>query len=357
MRISPSISASVALSIIAAGTVLAQGSAVPVRFTEAVEQSIRGSVKVSGTVETRRSSVVASEMSGVVVNIDAREGDFVRKGSPLVRLRADNTQLRLRAAEAELREANARLDLSRQSRERAEKLSRDGLISQQQLDDALTEEEAWLGRVGRLGADVERLRNDLNRMTVRAPFTGVVVEEKTSLGEWVQAGGDVVELIDAVNLEVTVSVPERYFTGLELGSAAQVRIPALGGTSIAGKVRAIVPRANPQARTFPVKVVFENPGTKAAIGMLAETTLSVGGARPRTLVPKDAIVRQGSSTGVWLIGRDSMISWTEVETGSAAGAWVEVSGVSPRARIVTRGNERLRAGQTVSATRQEYPRP
>lgn len=344
------------LSFLTAGPLLAQGAA-SVRYTEVIEHSVRSATKITGTIESRRNSMVASELAGVVMSLDAREGDLVRKGAPLIRLRSDNVELRLRAAEGELREAKARLELASQSRQRAEDLFRDQVVSRQQLDTAVSESEAWIGRVSRLEADVARLKNDLARTVVRAPFTGIVAEEMTGPGEWVAAGGNVVDLVDAVNLEVTLNVPERYYAGLEVGSRVQISIPSLGGMDIQGRTSAIVPRANPQARTFPVKIGFENPNAKVGVGMLAEVVLPVGGPRTKVLVPKDAIVRQGPSTGVWVIGTDQIIQWVEVQTGSSAGVWVEATGVKPGDRVVTRGNERLRAGQTVNPSPVEYPKP
>lgn len=329
----------------------------PVQYTEAIRQKIRSTAKVTGTVESRTSSLVASELAGLVTKLDAREGDLVRRGEPLVHLRSDNVELRLRASEGQLKEARARLDLAQQSLERAQQLFRDEVISQQQLDNAVSESEAWLGRVGQLEADVARLRNDLQRMVVRSPFTGVVAQERTALGAWVPAGGEVAEMVDAVNLEVTVNVPERYFAGLEEGSPVTIRIPAINNLEIDGKVGAIIPRADRQARTFPVKIRFSNPEARVGVGMLAEVMLPVGALQEATLVPKDAIVRQGGSAGVWVVGSDQIIHWAEVEIGTSAGVWFEVDGVKPGDRIITRGNERLRPGQTVNPSPLEYEKP
>jgi RND family efflux transporter MFP subunit len=329
----------------------------PVRVTRAIDHEVRSNLRLTGTVESRRSSLVASEIAGIVTTLDAREGDLVQRGAPLARLRADNMELRLHSAQQELREAKARLDLTQTNLQRARGLYDDQLLSRQQLDDAVSESEAWLARSSRLEAEVSRLKNDLARAVVRAPFTGVVTSEKTSIGEWIAAGGGVVELIDLANLEVTVNVPESRYAGLQKGAPAQVRFPSLGGLELPATVRAVVPRANPQSRTFPVKIEFRNDGTSVGVGMIAEVRMATGTSTRGTVVPKDAIVRQGATTGVYVVGPDSVIEWIEVETGLSSGAWVEVDKVRPGARVVTRGNERLRNGQTVRAEELEYPKP
>ena len=220
------------------------GGPAPVRTTVALGLDLERSVRLTGSIESRRSSVVASEVEGLVQQLVARDGDRVEKGATLVRLRQSNTALRLQAVQGQLKEAEARQRLAMASLERSEGLFEEKIISRQMLDDAVSEYEAWQGRVAQLQADVSRLEDDLSRTTVRAPFAGVVVEEHIAEGEWLNAGGAVVELVDFEDLEVTVDVPESYFSGVRVDGAALVRIDSLEGIEVVGRIRAIVPRAS-----------------------------------------------------------------------------------------------------------------
>ncbi len=220
-----------------------QAPAVPVRYTEARQARLRRSLDLTGSVESRRSSMVASEVEGLVEKLAAREGDRVEKGAPLVELRRQNIALRHEAMQGQLKEAEARQQLALTSLDRSQGLFEEGIISQQQLDDAASEYEAWQGRVAQLKADVARLEDDLDRTIVRAPYAGVVVEEHVAEGEWLQEGGDVVEMVDFRDLEVTVEAPESYFDGLSTGDKAQVEIRAIPGFVVEGVIRAVVPRA------------------------------------------------------------------------------------------------------------------
>ena len=110
-------------------------------------------------------------------------------------------------------------------------------------------------------------------------------------------------------------------------------------------VRAVVPRADPRSRTFPVKVVIPNPGGDIGVGMLATVRLPVGEATSAVMVPKDALVDGVQGSSVYVIGGDDTVRPVSVTTGGSQGAWIAVSGgVSPGDRVVTRGNERLRPG-------------
>jgi RND family efflux transporter MFP subunit len=332
------------------------GGPAPVKYTDARTGSIRPTLELTGTVESRRTSVVASEVSGKVISREAREGDRVAAGAPLVRLRRENLQLSLDAAKAELEEAEARLELAEANLKRARELYAEEVVSRQILDNAVSEREAWKARVEQLRADMRRLDDDLERSTVRAPFAGVVVEERTAEGEWVSPGSPVAVLMDVGELEVTIQVPERQFAGVQVGSPVSVVIQALGDQSVRGAVRAVVPRADPRARTFPVKVRIPNEEGKVGVGMLATVRLPVGEPSQAVLVPKDALVDGAQGSSVYVIGDDQTVRSVAVRTGSAEGVWIAVEGeVRPGDRVVTRGNERLRPGMPVQGEPLEYP--
>jgi multidrug efflux pump subunit AcrA (membrane-fusion protein) len=150
-----------ALSAVAA---VAQGPpATPVRYTQARLHNVRQTIVLTGSVESRRESVVASEVEGLVEKLIAREGDRVEKGQPLVRLRRKNIELRSQAVQGQLKEAEARQKLALTSLERSQGLYEELIISQQLLDDASSEYEAWQGRVAQLEAEKARLDDDLAR--------------------------------------------------------------------------------------------------------------------------------------------------------------------------------------------------
>jgi RND family efflux transporter MFP subunit len=294
-------------------------------------------------------SLVASEVQGLVVELLAREGRSVSRGEALASLRRRPLELRLRAAEAELKEARARRELAATTLERARDLREDLVVSQQDLDDALAEYAAWEGRVERLEATIEDFREDLERSTIRAPFDGVVVAEHVEVGEWVDQGDPVVELVALDRLEVLVNVPERYFAGLSVGEAATLRFEALGGVTLTGHIKAIVPRADPEARSFPVRISLAPEGHAVGVGMLAEVTLAAGESYPAVVVPKDAVVQDGRKTFLFVILEDGTVERRDVRPGGAAGDRIAIpEALRAGERVVVRGNERLLPGDRVA---------
>jgi multidrug efflux system membrane fusion protein len=320
----------------------------PVSYTDAKEYPLRRSVQLPGTVEALKVSTVASEVAGMVVEFSAREGAAVTKGQPLARLRRENHQLSLTSAEAQLKEDEARHKMAERNLERTRELFGSKDVSQKQLDDAQFELNAWQGRVDKQRAEIAKIKDELERHTIVAPFSGVVVRKFTELGQWLAEGGPVVELMSLDEMDVVAEVPERYFNSLKVRARTQVVFEALSGLRVEGRVSAIIPRADPQARTFRAKIRIPNPGGRIGAGMLAQISLPEGDPYRAVVVPKDAVVTRGPQKLIYLVNGDNKIAEVPVQLGSGVGAWIEVQGgVQAGQKVVTRGNERLMNGQPV----------
>ncbi len=343
----------------AATTAIAQQPpSAPVRFTLAVSHSFQSEVRLSGTVQSSLESTVAGQVEGLVEEFKVREGDAVTKGQLLVRVRSTQLELEKRSIEAELEETSARQSLAQRELDRAQELFDEQLIAREELDSKLYELTAWKGRDLRLHANIDRIQDRIDRTVVYAPFDGVVLEELTQVGEWLGEGDPVVELMSTRGLEVRVDVPERYIRRFRKGARVGLAFASLGGKRVTGTVRAVIPQADVESRTFPVLVTFKNPGGAASPGMMAEAVFSGGDQVSQTIVPKDAVVLQSGRQTVFVITSEGTVRPASVTSGVGVGQWVVVEGpVGPGDRVVTRGNERLFPGQPVSGEPLEYPLP
>jgi RND family efflux transporter MFP subunit len=349
------------------GTLQAQGwGPARVGVTPARTTQVQAVIQLAGSARARRSAVVASEVEGVVAELAVREGDHVQRGATLARLRNAATQRDLEGAKAQLEEAQARLELAQAALARSEGLRAGGVISQQQFDDAQTEVGAWQGRADQAQARIDRLEVDMSSSVIRAPFSGVIVRERCQLGEWVAAGGAVVEMVDPRHLDIVVSVPERHFAGARKGAKARVLFEALPDLDIEGEITAVIPSADPQTRTFPVKVEVDNADGLIGVGMSASVAFPGTESRRAVVVPKDAVVSQGAQRLVYRVdagppGEDgaptSVATMVPVTLGAGVGEWIEATGIEDGSLVVTRGNERLAPGATLITEPTEYPRP
>jgi RND family efflux transporter MFP subunit len=333
--------------------------AMPVRYTPAREHNLRQMLALPGTVEAQTASVVASPVEGLVEQFPGKEGTRVAKGHVLAKLRTTPLQLRLSAQKAALQEAEARFKQAESNLTRSKELFAAGVVSRQQLDENQSEFNAWQGRTESLRAEIARIEDDLERSTIRAPFAGVVARERTEVGQWIEAGGPVVELLAMGAVEIRVEVPERNFAQVRNGSPAKVMLDALPGLKLSGRVISRIPQADPEARTFPIKVRVSNPRGQIAAGMLAQVSFPAGESYRATVVPKDAIVTRGPASFLFRVNGENKVDQVAVETGSSSGSWIEVRSGEIRAgdKVVTRGNERIMPGMAVEATLLEYQTP
>ncbi len=329
-----------------------------VRYTEAQNHPLRRTLTFPGSVEAQTASTLASTVAGLVVEFPAKEGTRVKRGQLLAKLRSTPTELALEAQKASLREAQARWRQAANTLDRIKQLHAEGVASQQQLDDAQSEHNAWVGRSDALKADIARLEDELERMNVRSALAGVVVRERTEVGQWMAIGGPVVDLLAIDEMEVRLDVPERHFPDLRVGASAEVTLESLPGFRLTGRIIAIIPQADPLARTFPVKVQVSNERGKLGAGMLARVSFTAGEVYQATIVPKDAVVAKGERRVLYRINGSSKVEEVPVETGAGAGLWIEVrGGVRPGDKVITRGNERIFPGMDVAAQPLAYQKP
>ena len=184
--------------------------ATPVKVAQVSKVEIAPQVQLIGTAEPTLTSVVASDIEGLVVEFNAGEGDFVKKGAVLARLQDSLLQINLKGAKANKADTEAQLRRARSDLKRSADLLASETIADKQYTDDLAEVQSMEARVRRLEAEIEHIQDSIAKKTIRAPFSGFVVKEHTQIGQWVDKGGPIVTLADLSSVEVMVDVPERY---------------------------------------------------------------------------------------------------------------------------------------------------
>ncbi|HEX3036567.1 MAG TPA: efflux RND transporter periplasmic adaptor subunit [Thermodesulfobacteriota bacterium] len=325
----------------------------PVVVTKVEEQKIQRPVTLVGGVEPSKRSLVASEIGGLVEKFPVDQGDFVKKGDLLVGLQTRELEISLREAKAAKREAEARFNLARKNFARFQELYEKGVASAQQLQDMESEEGAWSAKLSQLQAQIDKQEYDLARSRIVAPFNGYVIRESTEVGQWIDEGGEVVELINIDTVEVNVALPERYISRVKPGDKVVINFDALPRVTVEGEISSVVPQADREARTFPIEVTIDNEGHVIKSGMVARVSFLVGEPSLAKLVPKDAIVQQGNNNFVYIVNNGTA-NPIPVTTGIAYNNLVEINGpIETGQLVVIRGNERLRPGQPVEVVNQD----
>jgi membrane fusion protein (multidrug efflux system) len=318
-----------------------------VKVAEVTLVEIAPQVQLIGTAQPKLTSILASDIEGIVEKFAVSEGDFVKKGAILAHLEDSLLKIELKGAQANKADTEAQLRRARADLTRSSKLLATETISDKQYTDNLAEVQSLEARVRRLEAEIEHTQDSIGKKFIRAPFSGFVVKEHTEVGQWVEKGGPIVTVADLSIMDILVDVPERYLPKLVLGGTTNVQVDALNPEIFKGKISAIIPVGDSASRTFPIKVSVENSDNRIKGGMLCRVNLAIGKPGSVMAVPKDAVVNVGQKHLVYVV-REGTAQPLPVELGNASDSMIEVKGpLKPGMQVVTRGNERLRPGQPV----------
>ncbi len=297
----------------------------PVRVAPVTEKMVSDQITLVGTTEAIERSTVAAEVSGLVEDFPVREGDFVKKGELLARLRSTDLALRLKAALATREKVRANLAFSEKELTRYTKLKDADSIAASKYDEALYQYQALEQELLRTEAEIELLNDDIKKKRIVAPFAGFIAEEHAQVGEWIEVGGPVVTLVDLGHIKITVDVPERYAVQLSRKSLVRVLIASISDEAFIGEISGILPEGDPYARTFPVHVSLLNPGFKIRSGMETKATFNLGTQKNALLVPKDAIITAGTDRLVYVVA-SSVAQLVNVQVTGCADGFRHASG-------------------------------
>ena len=336
-----------------------------------LKQQVQNQWDVVGRLVEVRRALVAAEQSGRVMEVAAEQGDKVEAGrTALARIDDVWARLALRVAKTDLQQEDARV---REEAARLERAQRDvtfleGLLEShsarpKEVTDAhsaVAEKQAALAvarsAVATAEVQIARCEVDLARSTVLAPFDGIVIAKMTEVGQWVTAGSPVAEIISVGEIDAVIDVPERFVNFLRPGLDLEVVIEPLA-TSVTGKIASITPLAASAARTFPVKIRFDDRQGKFKPGMSVTAHVPTGERLERLTVPRDAVKQAPSGSVVWanLDGKAMPIA---VKVLFGVGDRYAVAAIGggppllPGGQIVTEGAERLFPTQPLIVTNQ-----
>jgi RND family efflux transporter MFP subunit len=317
----------------------------------------------SGYVVARRQAAVSAEVTGKLEEVLVDEGMRVEEGQILARLndateraRLELSQARLAAAEAAVAELRVQIaDAERTLRRQRELRDRD-LVSQAELDAAETAVRSLEARLETRRSDVEVARRDVrlqqqlvDELTVRAPFSGVVIAQTAEIGEMISpisAGGGftrtgVCTIVDMDSLEIEVDVNESYIDRVETGQAVVARLDAYPDWSIPAEVKRIVPAADREKATVRVRVELLETDARILPDMgvsvrFLDSEPAAGDServRVRTL-PESALFRAGGNDYV-LIVADGRVERRAVRVGSrGSGRAVITAGLADNESVV-----------------------
>ncbi|MEM6554124.1 MAG: efflux RND transporter periplasmic adaptor subunit, partial [Planctomycetota bacterium] len=327
--------------------------------------------RVEGRLAAVKRSRVSAEIAGRVLEVPVEVGQRVTGGQTvLAEIDAVWAGLAVKEATARKQAAEARLQRNRVELAFLKQLATRDTGRQKELDDAAAEVAADEASVAAADAALARATEELERVTVLAPFDGYVVGKAAERGQWVEPGDAVVEVVSSGEIDAVIDVPESVVGKLGVGQAVEVTVGALRGVAatqpvesivtggdgwrVTGRVVAVNRDGGNAARTFEVKVRLENPGDVMKPGMSVTAGVEVGGDRQWLTVERDAVQFDEQGAQVWVSmpsedGGMPMALPVPVEVVFGTGDRFAVEALPgrsagllfPGASVVTRGGERL----------------
>lgn len=324
----------------------------PVTVTVVQEQPIERLLQLTGTVTAVRSAQLSVATSGLVSNLHVDAGSRVQAGEVLLELDPELAELQLQSANALLAQArNALADASRRLEE-ARRLAPTQTIAETQVRDLVAEVVGDEAALHQAEADAGYRRGILARHSIKAPFEGVVSAKHTELGEWLNPGDAVVDLVALEDVRLDFPVAEDYLGDIEVGTPITFTLTATPDQIYRATVSTVVPVTDPGARTFLLRALAENPGQRIIPGMSVRAAMKLATGRRGLVVPRDAILRSPDGrVVVWTVSAGEagpVVRESLVSTGLAFDSMIEVrEGLSAGARVVVQGNNALQDGQRV----------
>ncbi len=357
-------------------------------------QTLRHIIAQPGSIVALDQPAILAKIPGYLLNWKVDIGDRIRKGDVMAELWVPELEVDLTLKEAMVQQMEAQVKLSKEAvsaaeadyrrartqHERIARVSKGGVLDKDAVDESQYGSEASKARLDMARADVgvkeaqqevarknrDYARTMLEYTQIVAPFDGIVTKRSVDKGQFVQPAtgtkADVLFIIARTDMmRIFVEVPELDAGWVTDGMSAHVRVQALRGEELAGKVTRTSWSLDHTTRTLMAAIDLPNPDGKLRPGMYAYATIT--GERPNVLtLPASAVLTQGEVTAGYqrfcYIVQDGKVKRTQIEIGTRDGQRVEVlkkqvaasgAGESPRWENFT-GDEIVVASDPASLT-------
>lgn len=305
---------------------------IPVNIQRITSQTLNNTITVTGAVLANESIQLTSEFAGKVSGIYFNEGDKVQKGDLLVRI--NDEELR-----AQLEKLKYTLKLYEDTENRMRQLLERDAISQEEYDISLTESKTS-------AADIKVLEAQINKASIRAPFTGIIGLRYISEGSYVAPSSVIANLYSVEPAKIEFAVPGRYVNAVNEGD--EITFTTEGSEEVfSGKVYAIEPKIDPVTRTLQVRALSPNKDRKLFPGQFISITLSLETKEKAIMVPSMAIVPEANGHMVYLVN-NGRVDTAKVDIGFRGPQEVEIiSGLKEGDSLVVAGIQQVKQGAEV----------
>jgi membrane fusion protein (multidrug efflux system) len=331
--------------------------------TEAVQKDVPVFMELVGQTKGSQDVEIRARVEGYLDSFFFTEGAFVRKGARLYQIDPKPFEAALAQANANLATNQARLSQTTVSVNRLTPLVSQKAVSQQELDNALANQDAARAQVDAARASVDNATLDLGYTSIASPIDGVVGTTLVKAGNLVGRGESTllttVSQVDPILFRAGISEAEY----LRIARRAEELRAARGDEKTAvhllladgtvhpetGRVEAIERAVDPTTGTLAVQFTFPNPDRLLRPGQYGRVRFEVEVRKGALLVPQRAVQELQNLYSVAVVGPDNKVAFRNVKVGPRVDSlWLIEDGLKPGDRVVVEGLQRIREGATVS---------
>ena len=296
-----------------------------------------------GSLAAVQGVMVTAELSGKIVRIAFEPGTHVKAGDLLVQQDTSSEAAQLRAAEANV-------ELAKLNLERLKKLLDRRTVAQSQVDNAEAQYKEGV-------AQADAIRAVIAKKNIRAPFAGRLGIRLVNLGQILNEGQPIVSLQSIDPIFVNFSLPQQQLAQIQTGLTVRVTSDALPGQAIEGKITAISPEVDAATRNIRIQATVANRQERLRPGMFANVAVILPATKNVLAVPATAVLYAPYSDSVFVVDEkksannerpELVVRQQVVQLGEKRGDFVAVvSGLEAGATVVSTGAFKLRNGQAV----------
>jgi membrane fusion protein (multidrug efflux system) len=316
------------------GSPFGQGP-VPVKAMRITKGALDDYILVNGSTSPNEEVTISSEVPGKVAKILFKEGTTVKKGTPLVQLDVSELQ-------AERKRLEVQKELNIKIAERLKALYEREGVSLQEYEVAKAEVEKVKAEIALNDAQVEK-------RTIRAPFSGKLGLRQISEGSYLSPGSPIISLVNINPIQLEFSVPERYSQVVKPGTRVQFKLDGVAGNFNA-TVAAAEPNIDAATRTYKLKASAPNDRGLILPGAFSTVTVSLQSYAATIMIPTESVVPELGGKKVYVY-RNGKAQPVNIETGLRQDADIQViSGLQEGDTLITSGVLQIKPGADVTIT-------
>lgn len=306
------------------------------------------------TLQAFSEAPIYARTSGYVAQWYADIGQHVSNGQVLAQIDSPDVDQQLIRARATLNQSQANLTLAGVTTQRYQDLIKSNSVAQQEVDQNNQNLTSQKAAVVSAAADVKQLEEQQGYEKVTAPFSGVVTERRTDIGDLINAGnsGTGAELFRLSKIDVMrifVSVPEAYSEQIVSGMHVTVQLTELPDQTFDGQVARNNHAINLATRTLLVEVDVPNPNGKLLPGAYGQVHFKLTSPTRPLIVPSGSILFQSAGPQVAVVTAKNTIELRKVVIGRDFGNTMEITnGISTQDSVIASPPDYLVNGMPVT---------